>query len=280
MVDRKQKKQKKRKNAERKKNQERERQKRKEHDFAEFRKTGTTLKPYLRRVGCDIPFYDYLDSYTTEFDRIQQDAIESLHSLVAVHEVPQKTLDTTDWKELGYGKLEQVFFSIPDRCADYVQSDAQANLCGSATFFRNQSGEMRSVVLVQNRTRGSKDISEVQYAAKLAVLVHEIGHVIDAESSINFKLGDETMDVVAAEVFAHVYALNDLSTRGIRASYNMLYEAIDRLSVRDGYVGEIGRGVMEQHERKQMLNWRDYTEDAADLIAQERGVTARTALPN
>lgn len=39
------------------------RKRRQEQSLAEVRKTGRQLKPLLRKVGCDLPFYDYIDSY-------------------------------------------------------------------------------------------------------------------------------------------------------------------------------------------------------------------------
>jgi len=53
----------------------------------EFRKNGALLKPSLRKVGCDLPFYDYLDSYTEEFERVVAAGRSAFPSLMGVHEV-------------------------------------------------------------------------------------------------------------------------------------------------------------------------------------------------
>jgi hypothetical protein len=36
----------------------------------DMRRNAPEVKRALRRVGCDLPFYDYLDSYSEEFARI------------------------------------------------------------------------------------------------------------------------------------------------------------------------------------------------------------------
>ena len=264
MVDRKTKKRQKQKKADAKKKHVADKKRRQEKSLLEIRETGKKIKPYLRKVGCDLPFYDYIDHYEPQFTGIVRDALKERSSLIAVHEVAPTTLDDTDWSELGYGNLRQVFFSIPDECADYVKSDAQANLRGSATFFKSEDGSMKSVVLVQKRLKGSDNTREFQYAMKLPALVHEIGHVIDAEQELNIRFSGEEMDVIAAEVFAHVYALDQLASRCLRQSYLSLYEALARIADAPGYIGEIGRGVLDQHERVDIPNWRDFTDAALE----------------
>lgn len=234
----------------------------------EVRKTGQALKPFLQKVGCDMAFYDYLDSYEVEFNRIVQAALSQRKSLVRVHEVSAEMLDAPQWDTLGHADLQQLYFTIPDECEDYVKTDAQANLRGSATFFLDQSAALKSVILIQKRPPNSNHVKDLQYALKIPGLFHEIGHVIDAEQGINIRLDDGIMDVVAAEVFAHVYALEQMASRSLRQSYKMLFDALEKMSELPDYVGDIGKGVMKAHARVQIPDWSDYTEAAMEFAKQ------------
>jgi len=232
-----------------------------------MRQTGKRLKPILRKVGCDLLFYDYLDSYEERFQRIVEHAKASIPMLAGIHEVPSGVLEDTNWEELGYGDLTQVFFSLSDTFADYVKADAQGNLRGSATFFVDESGAERAVILIEKPSTGGKDTRDIQYALKVAGLVHEIGHVEDAVRRGNICIEEKSFDVVAAEVFAHVYALNELARLGMRHSYLMLYEALKRLAASDGYAGDIGKGVMSSHEKVAIPNWQDFMKDVEEHAA-------------
>ena len=57
-----------------KKAKEKAKQKRKwerqDADFKDFRVKAPYVKRYLQSKGCDLPFYDYLDSYEEAFHRI------------------------------------------------------------------------------------------------------------------------------------------------------------------------------------------------------------------
>ena len=91
--------------------------------------------------GCNLPFYDYLDSYSDEFRRIIETALIQHPSLLGVHEVADDLFYASyeeQWKELGYDHLEQVFFSFDDEYEDYLQrhtSKNSATLEGCATAF-------------------------------------------------------------------------------------------------------------------------------------------------
>lgn len=237
-----------------------ERRQHQEESFKDTQRLGQKLKPFLRRVGCDLPFYDYLDSYEAQFKQISSETKSAISMLLDVHEVSPSMFADTNWKELGYGELRQVFFSVPDEFADYGQSKAQANLCGNVTFFSDSEGRGRAVILLPNRLPHTSDVREQQYALKVPGLLHEIGHVKDAEQSLNIRLETKDFDVVSAEVFAHVYALDRLASLAMRQSYLMLYEALEALTDDDGYEGEVGRRVMDEHAKVEVPDWQDFSD--------------------
>ena len=65
--------------------QQKQRQWEKENEsVTNFRSQAPQLKPFLRSKGCDLPFYDFLDSYSDEFQRIVTEAKGNHPSLLDV----------------------------------------------------------------------------------------------------------------------------------------------------------------------------------------------------
>ena len=78
------------------------------------------MKKELRKRGCDLRFYDYLDSYSDEFQRIVQEATQGHSTLMDVKEVSEAIYKRGDWAALGYGHLNQVIFTTDDPASDYL----------------------------------------------------------------------------------------------------------------------------------------------------------------
>ena len=234
-------------------------------ELEKLRETGGKLKPFLRDAGCDLRFYDFLDGFKDEFDRISETAIKERPSLLAIHEVSAAMLDETDWQQLGYGHFEQLDLQIDEKHTDYGLLGTHANIRGCASFFRGESGKLKSVVLVQKKAKASQLGSDLQYATKIAALAHEIGHVVDAERNgvIHF---DGMVDIIEAEIFANVYALEFMAPRGLRRSYLMLYEALEELQGSDGYLGEVANGVIDRHAKVEIPDWCEYLDAARERM--------------
>lgn len=107
--------------------------------FKEFRAKAPYIKAILRSRGCILPFYDYLDSYADEFQRIAQAARTKHPSLLGVHEVDDAIFSGNEkhWSQLDYGDLQQIFFSIEEGVSDYEIVSPDANLCGSMSTSRS-----------------------------------------------------------------------------------------------------------------------------------------------
>lgn len=189
--------------------------------------------------------------------------------LLEIHEVSLAKLEETNWDELGYGHLSQVFFSISDGLADYGTSERETNTRGNATFFEAEYGEQHAVILLPTRVPGSNDARDLQFALKVGALVHEIGHVVDAEQSLNIRIKERQFDVIDAEIFANVYALNYLAEQTMGQSYNMLFEAIEKVNEQEGYMREVGRGVLAVHPRAAIPNWNDFVDEATELALKQ-----------
>ncbi|MEX1028158.1 MAG: hypothetical protein WD049_09165 [Candidatus Paceibacterota bacterium] len=246
-----------------KKNAEKEQRNRKwrqeKATIKEFRAKAPHMKALLRSRGCDLPFYDYLDSYSEEFHRTVEAAKAAYPSLLGVHEVDDQTFaaETQEWSQFGYSDLEQVFFKIEDTFADYGSSPLDANLCGSMSAFHDSAGNVRSVILIRRSVQTSVQHHELKYAFKIISLVHEIGHVEDLERGINFDVPSRHLDVIAAEAYAHLFALERLARRNLVQSFNTLVDGLRDSVSADGYISKVAQQVLERLPEYQLTHWQE-----------------------
>jgi hypothetical protein len=223
----------------------------------EFRRKAPHIKALLKMRGCVLPFFDYLDSYPDEFKRVADKAIAEHPTLVAVHEVDDKVFEKPEnhWEELGYGHLKQVFFTIGDEFADYGKRSLDANLAGHTTAFLDREGDIHTVIIMKQSIRTSFRHGHLKYALKIASLCHEIGHVEDIEKRTNFKFDPPTLDIIEAEAYAHLYALEMLAKRGLRMSYTMLADGLREAAGKEGYLGQVATAVAERMPECTFMDW-------------------------
>lgn len=232
------------------------------------------IKSILRNRGCDLPFYDYLDSYREEFERTARQAISEHDSLMGVYEVDDAVYSNPerDWGQFGHGELEQIYFDIGEEFADYGKSlGKQANLCGCMSVFLDSEGEVKTLILIRRSVPGTSVSSDQKYAFKIAALLHEIGHVTDVENAINFEIDCRRFDVVEAEVYANLYCLDRLAERSLVVSYSMLHDALQDAANRSGYMASIGAEVIRRVRDYSFTDWNVFmdqpmTEPEAKLI--------------
>lgn len=241
------------------------RQRQWEHEhktIKEFRAKAPYIKMILRGRGCVLPFYDYLDSYADEFQRIGETAKHDHPSLIGIHEVDDHTFGENEknWPKLGYGDLEQVFFNIGEDVPDYGTGSLDANLCGSMSVFLDPERNVRSVILIRHAVKGSMQHRDLKYALKVASLLHEIGHVQDLEQGLSFDVATRRLRVIEAEVFAHVFALEEMAKRSLVHSFNMLAGGLREAIPEGGYVSEVAKKVLERLPTHQLTNWQTFLE--------------------
>ena len=155
-----------------------------------FRRRAPYIKMILRGRGCALPFHDFLDSYSDEFQRIAAAAKSEHPSLIGIHEVDEHTYAESDknWSEFGCGDLQQIIFDMDRNLPDYGTGSPTANLCGSMYAFLDSEQNVRSVILIRQAVKGTLRHRELKYVLKLASLLHEIGHVQDLEQGLNFDV--------------------------------------------------------------------------------------------
>lgn len=237
-----------------------------------FRKNGAVLKTHLRKVGCDLPFYDFLDSYTDEFNRTVATAKAMFPSLVGVYEVDENEYQNTEWAKYGVGDCEYVLFDLDDRFSDYGKNkNPLANVRGSASFFIDRDNALRSVILIPRNPKSSFQHKEYKYVLKIGTLCHELGHIHDAENKINLDPHARRFDLIAGEAYANCYALERLAERHLVYTYNMLYDGMVSFVAAGGYEAEIGQTVLEKHEKRQFKIWNDYMDAATESLMKHAG---------
>jgi hypothetical protein len=235
----------------------------------DFRKKAPLLKPYLPKVGCDLPFYDFLDSYEEEFAKTVTAAMKNLPTLLGVHEVELSEFESTDWSLFGCDPKQQIVFSVDDQFASYGKGNPKANVRGSAAYFLDGTSDFRSVVLIPRNPKCTVEYKDLKYAIKIATLMHELGHIHDAEHRTNIDPIASRFDIIEAEAYANCAALDGLAERCMSNTYDSFYEAMEGLAASGGYEAEVGRLVLERHSRCQIPKWQDYM-DAATQLAGAR----------
>ena len=218
-----------------------------------FHQMAPKLEPVLRQVGCDIPFFDYLDSYAEELAEQCRWQLQQFPSLLGIHEVDDGEFQESNSGQVWRSAYRQVFFNIDERFSRYgTNSNSNANMCGSATFFLDDDGKLRSLVQIPRSPKCSFQHKEFKYAFKVGSLLHEIGHIQDAEQRINIDAAAGRFELVQAEAYANCYALERLADRCLAKTYSMLYEGIQAFASSGGYEGEIGRLVLDRHQHRKI----------------------------
>jgi hypothetical protein len=226
----------------------------------EFWAAAPEMKRRLRQWGCDLPFYDYLDSYTEKFEQIAKNALKGHPSLREIHEVDEPTFHAKSWAKLGYGNWRQVQVHYDDKYEnDYGKAATDENLCGCASIFYDEEGSLRTGIMIRRTVKNWMEHREYKYITKIVALLHELGHVHDIENQINFKInGDKAdVDIIEAEVFANLFALDRLAEQHLRICYRTLLDAFRRHSKKAGYIGEVCQKVLERHTEHDLVDWED-----------------------
>lgn len=149
----------------------------------DFRRKAPVYKTVLRHRGCNLRFYDHLDSYADEFSKSVQDAMSDYPSLLGVHEVSDKVFFEEDLGSLGYSHLIKAELTIGEE--NYNSKNRDAVFCGAVFPLRDGDGRLRHVILIRQSVNVPVEHRETKYQIKLASLWHEVGHLHDFAHEIN-----------------------------------------------------------------------------------------------
>lgn len=217
------------------------------------------VKKLLRTWGCNLPFYDYLDSYVEEFEQISKMARQRYPTLRAIHEAEDSTYFSKDWSKNGYGGLKLLPINFDEQYkGDYGLSRNDANLCGCTAIFHDVEGRLSTGIMIRQAVKGLLH-QELKYGTKIVALLHEIGHVHDIENGINFCIEGDAInaDIIEAEVFANLYALEKLAERQLRQSYLLTVDAIQTHAKETGYLAEVCRRVLDRLPSHNLVDWQE-----------------------
>lgn len=210
-----------------------------QHD--DLQKKGIYFKRVLRHRGIVLPFYDFYDSYFSEFSKVVAQAKIQFPSLLDIVELDDREYFATERGRFAPG-LEQIFWdNTGQECADYGANSDGSNINGYTTAFRAGDGSLRTLVTIRKSVPNVHPHREHKYVFKLIALLHELGHVHDMEWQINFNSAASTFDTIEAEVFAHLYALGRMAERNYYQCYAMLIDGLKTHTEGEGYVKEVAR---------------------------------------
>lgn len=228
-----------------------------ENTFQDFRQKAPYIKLILKDRGHDFHFYDYLDSYQEAFQSIARNAVMERSSLLGVHELSDNEEDGDFWRDLGYDDLTQIFFSTDEGLPDYgtEHGKGRVNLEGAMTAFQGGDGALHSLISIRKNIKTSMRHPELKYACKIAALLHEIGHVIDLEVGKNIDVQHKTMDVIEAEVYANLYALDQMANLHFFQSFRLLRDGIRDSIKKGGYMAQVGELVFERLPEYNLTDW-------------------------
>jgi hypothetical protein len=224
-------------------------------------KAARQLKAALRSKGCILPFYDTLDSWEAEFKKLVTWAKSEFSSLHEVFEATAEELDVEgNWTRLGLpADWTQVRYDCDDDlAASYTARDSKANLRGGAIGFHDADGGFHTIIRVLKNPVCKWEHKEYKYAFKLPVLLHEIGHVKDFESKINFDRDSKAADFIEGEVYANLFALEECYRRAYFMSGDTWLDSLAAYKDSEDYRGEVARRMLARFQKPAHRPWMEY----------------------
>lgn len=237
--------------------------------FREVQALAPQAKAVARARGFAFPFFDALDSYETEFHTLVAEARASHPSLVGVFEVDDEDRAFSERHQYGVEPgWEHIVFTCTDpNATTYNDPHHEGNICGSTTAYREPGGRVRTLVLIRRAVPGTVLHRDGKYAFKLIALLHELGHVEDIERQVNFHPAEGVADIIRAEVYAHLHALDCCNRRGLFLPADTLEDALRKYLGGADYRAEVARGVLAVYQRPERRTWGQYLD--GELSAAE-----------
>jgi|GEM_PF-6544314 len=154
--------------------------------------------------------------YKTAYERTCQDVLKQWPTIAGIHDENDVQDAATMLQRLGYDRWERIGFRVPDGATNY-HGGLPVGFGGLTWFFVDDRGRNRAAI-ISTITRASDDL---EYAVRLWVLWHEVGHVDDFDRGMYLR-PDTGMDARRAEFYAHTFCLERL-TRDNHVLSTVLY---------------------------------------------------------
>lgn len=229
--------------------------------FELLQKDGPRLKTLARARGYPFRFFDFLDSNEGVFKDLAGEALRTHPSLVSITELSFQDYQNQDIRKYGIEPDWKHIVFHDENLTDETHNDqgADANLNGFTKTFEEPDGTLRTVVHIAESVRCRFQHRDLKYHFKLIALLHELGHVKDIESQINFSISTRTVNTLSAEVHAHNYALKEANRLGLLMIAESLIDSLKNHVEGDGYRAEVARRVICDYQSPKATDWRELT---------------------
>ena len=232
--------------------------------FRGFRENASEKKAHARRNGYKLPFFDYLDSYQEEFKKIGERAKkEFAPHLLDVIETDEAMVVRDSWTEFGIpADWRHMVYHVeekPEGETKHTTPGEMKNVFGVVHTFRTPADELRLLVLMKKTVTTNVVYSELKYAGRIGILLHEIGHVKDIIQGNHFDNEKGFADPVNAEVSANCYALEQCRKYGYQMSCDNFVAALLRETT--GFRGEVSKKTFETCDMTKPQSWQDFWGD-------------------
>ena len=181
-------------------------------------------KPRIGRAQPHRIFLEGVDSYLCEYHELMKKSPIGHH--VPVCEVGDDVWGQSEEEILrrtGYVGYEVVGYE-----ADFEPVSVESRV-GTACMItvKVPSGPVRPLIFVNNDLRTASGDPDIEAGIKILMLLHEYGHARDVLKAINFDHEKQTLDLVAAEVYAHTFVVRQCRKRGYRIALGYYLEYIE-----------------------------------------------------
>lgn len=230
-------------------------------DFDSWRENASEKKARARRNGYTLPFFDYLDSYQEEYKKIGERAKkEFAPHLFDVIETDETIVVRTSWTEFGIpADWQHLVYHAEEPQPNEVKHTAPTEMktvFGVVHTFRTPSNELRLLALMKKTVQTNVKYSELKYAGRIGILLHEIGHVRDIIQGRFFNHETGVAEPLNAEVSANCYALEQCRKCGYQMSCDNFVTALRNDTT--GFRGEVARKTFETCDMTRPQSWLDF----------------------
>jgi hypothetical protein len=232
-------------------------------------------------------FLDSLDRYEDEYDAIRR--VKPVKGLLGVFEFNDKEFYALSLEDklgqAGFPGHSIVYYTAD---IDHGPLDKSATGVGHTCAVRSPAGKMRSIIFVRKDIAVKSEVDdphlkrEVEFGVRILLLLHEMGHADDIRKGVNYDHENLTLDVVAAEVYAHGFALAEAKRRDYRLALGQYVRELQtQRESEDEYTRRIMKRVfstldVDAYERFACGVWTN-NPDGQDTALARRRITENPA---
>ena len=167
------------------------------------RRNSARYKAVARKLGYDLPFFDHLDNYIEEFQKLRTEIMRHIPEVHDIVETDEEFGFPKDWGVFGIPPdWKHLVFTYSSETPPEDGAVTQPYLLGVAQTFRDGEGRLRFVIFIRRTLKIQAPVEELKYVFKIGLLLHELGHVRDILERRNLNPDTGVGDMVASEVWA------------------------------------------------------------------------------